>query len=59
MRRSMTGSEIRNLRFRVNAGFGLWQLVFGSNDAPGRENYAAARAAMMGLRADNGQIPGV
>lgn len=47
------------VRARVNAGFGLWQLAFGSKAALNRENYAAARAAMMGYRADGGRILGV
>lgn len=47
------------VRARVNAGFGLWQLAFGSKAALNRTNYAAARAAMMGYRADGGRILGV
>lgn len=40
---------------RVNAGYGLWQLAFGSKAALDETNYAAARAAMMSLRGDNGK----
>lgn len=44
---------------RVNAGFGLWQLAFGSNAELTPENYAAARAAMMDFRSDDGRVLGV
>ncbi len=47
------------LRARVNAGFGLWQLAWGSRQTLNAANYAAARAAMMGFRADGGRILGV
>ena len=47
------------LRARVNAGFGLWQLAFGSKAALTEANYAAARAAMMGFQADGGRELGV
>lgn len=44
---------------RVNAGFGLWQLAFGSKADLTPTNYAAARAAMMDFRSDDGRILGV
>lgn len=44
---------------RVNAGFGLWQLAFGSKAELTPENYALARAAMMNYRADGGRILGI
>lgn len=47
------------VRARVNAGFGLWQLAFGSKAALTAENYAAARAAMMDFRADGGDVLGI
>lgn len=47
------------VRARVNAGFGLWQLGFGSQAALDETNYAAARAAMMDFRSDSGRILGV
>ncbi len=47
------------VRARVNCGFGLWQLAFGSKATLDATNYAAARAALMGMRADGGRIPGV
>lgn len=47
------------LRARVNAGFGLWQLAWGSKQTLNAANYAAARAAMMSFKADGGRILGV
>ena len=35
------------VRARVNAGYGLWQLAFGSQAPLSADNYAAARTAMM------------
>lgn len=50
---------IYGVRARVNAGFGLWQLAFGSRAALTPASYAAARAAMMDFRAENGRILGI
>ncbi len=47
------------VRARVNAGFGLWQLAFGSKAELAPENYAAAPAAMMNFRAESGRILGI
>ena len=47
------------VRARVNAGFGLWQLGFGSKAELNETNYAAARAAMMGFKSDGGRPLGV
>lgn len=47
------------VRARVNAGFGLWQLGFGSKADLTPANYAAARAAMMDYRADGGRVLGI
>lgn len=47
------------VRARVNAGFGLWQLAWGSKQTLNATSYAAARAAMQGFRADGGRILGV
>lgn len=55
----MTDNYIYGIRARVNAGFGLWQLAYGSKKPLDRTTYAAARAAMMGLRGDKGRILGV
>ncbi len=47
------------IRARVNAGFGLWQLAFGSAATLDATNYAAARAAMMNFKSNDGRILGV
>ena len=47
------------VRARVNAGFGLWQLAYGSNNTLNEANYAAARQAMMDFRSGEGRILGV
>ena len=47
------------VRARVNAGFGLWQLAYGSTDDLNEANYAAARQAMMSFRADGGRVLGI
>lgn len=47
------------IRARVNAGFGLWQLAWGSKQTLNAANYAIARAAMMGMKADGGRLLGV
>ena len=47
------------IRARVNAGFGLWQLAYGSRQPLTAANYAAARAAMMTFTADGGRKLGV
>jgi len=47
------------VRARVNAGFGLWQLGYGSKAPLTQDNYAAARAAMMNFRSDNGRVLGI
>lgn len=54
----MNDEYIYGVRARVNAGFGLWQLAFGSKAALTAENYAAARAAMMDFRSDGGRVLG-
>ncbi len=55
----MNDRYLHGIRARVNAGFGLWQLAFGSKADLTEANYAAARAAMMGFTADGGRRPGV
>lgn len=47
------------LRARVNAGFGLWQLAWGSKQTLNAANYASARAQMMGFTADGGRKLGI
>lgn len=44
---------------RGNTGYGLWQLAFGSKDALDATNYSAARAAMMGLKGEEGNPLGI
>lgn len=43
------------VRSRGNAGYGLWQLAYGSKQTLDATSYAAARAAMMEFRQDNGK----
>lgn len=47
------------VRARVNAGFGLWQLAFGSTQELTAANYQSARTAMQKMRYDYGRIMGV
>lgn len=44
---------------RVNAGFGLWQLAFGSKADLTEANFDAALEAMMALKSDEGRPLGV
>ena len=44
---------------RNNAGFGLWQLAYGSKLALDATNYAAARSAMMGFKSDSDKPLGI
>lgn len=52
----MTDLYKYGIRARVNAGFGMWRMAFGSKATLSTANYAAARAQMMGLRGDKGRI---
>jgi phage major head subunit gpT-like protein len=54
-----TDEYIYGVRARSNAGFGLWQLAYGSKQTLNATNYAAARAAMMSFRADGGRPLGI
>ncbi len=47
------------VRARTNAGFGLWQLAYGSRQELTAANYAAARAALLGMKGDEGRPMGV
>lgn len=40
---------------RANVGFGFWQMAWGSKQTLNAANYAAARAAMAGFKADFGK----
>ncbi len=44
---------------RDNAGFGLWQLAYGSKDTLNAANYGAARAAMLSFKDDEGKPLGI
>lgn len=44
---------------RVNVGYGLWQLAYGSKQTLDVTAYAAARAAMMGFKGDGGKPLGI
>lgn len=44
---------------RKNVGFGLWQLAYGSKQELNATNYAAARAAMMEFKNDEGVPLGI
>ncbi len=44
---------------RDNAGFGLWQLAFGSKDTLNTANYAAAREAMLAFKDDETKPLGI
>ena len=46
----MTDEHVYGVRARVNAGFGLWQLAFGSKAALTPENYRDARGHVAHLR---------
>ncbi|SIQ78059.1 Mu-like prophage major head subunit gpT [Rhizobium sp. RU35A] len=50
---------VYGVRMRANAGFGLWQLAYGSKQVLDATNYAAARASMMSLRGDSGRLLGI
>lgn len=50
---------VYGVRARANAGFGLWQLAWGSRQVLDNTTYAAARSAMMSLRGDNGRLLGI
>jgi len=45
--------------YRGNAGYGPWQLAYGSKDTLNAANYAAARAAMIAFRDAKGEPLGV
>ena len=44
---------------RCNVGFGLWQLAYGSKQTLNATNYASARAAMLGMKGNDGVPMGV
>lgn len=54
----MTDVYKYGIRARVNAGFGLWQMAYGSKAELNVANYEQARAAMQMFRGDRGRILG-
>ncbi len=55
----MRDQFLYGVRNRSNAGFGLWQLAFGSKAPLTAENFEAARAAMSARKGDGGRLLGV
>ncbi len=55
----MRDEYLYGIRARVNVGFGLWQLAFGSKMALTPENLRAAYKAMINFRGDRGQLLGI
>lgn len=53
------GEYVYGVRGRANAGFGLWQLAFGSKATLDSTNYTAARSAMRAFKSDEGRPLGV
>lgn len=51
----MRDEYLYGVRARANAGYGLWQLAYASQQTLDANAYSAARAAMMEFTADNGQ----
>lgn len=55
----MRNEYLYGIDARVNAGYGLWQLAYGSKQTLDATSYAAARTAMTGRKGDNGKVLGV
>lgn len=55
----MNREYLYGMQARVAAGFGLWQLAFGSKAALDVTSYAEARAAMMRFKSNNGRKIGI
>lgn len=55
----LNNEMVLGVRARVNAGYGLWQLSFGSKAALTATNYSLARAAMQRFRSADGRLLGV
>jgi phage major head subunit gpT-like protein len=55
----MRDEYLYGVRARANAGFGLWQLAYGSKAALDATNYNSARGAMMALKSDEGRPMGI
>ena len=55
----MTDEYRHSIDARVNAGFGFWQLAFGSKAALDQTNFNAAYAAMLAFKSDEGRPLGI
>ncbi|WP_057462605.1 Mu-like prophage major head subunit gpT family protein [Pseudovibrio sp. POLY-S9] len=55
----MKDEYLYGIRARANAGFGLWQLAFGSKATLSVENYKQARVSMTNLKGDRERLLGV
>lgn len=55
----MQDEFVFGVRNRSNAGFGLWQMAFGSKATLNEANFVAARAAMMNFRRKSGKPIGI
>ena len=55
----MRNKYIYGTDYRGNAGYGLWQLAYGSKQTLDATNYSAARAAMMSFKGDNDHPLGI
>lgn len=55
-----TNNEFRyGVDLRCNAGYGFWQMAYASKQTLDETNYAAARAAMQGFKADGNRPLGI
>lgn len=55
----MRGEFVHSVEARVNAGFGFWQMAYGSKAALTADNFDTGYAAMMGFKSDAGQPLGI
>lgn len=55
----MRNEYVYGTQGRSNVGFGLWQLAYGSRQELTAANYAAAFAAMEGMKGDQGRVLGI
>lgn len=55
----MSNDLVYGVDARVSAGYGLWQLAYGSNKALDATHFAAARASMMSLKSTAGRPLGI
>lgn len=58
-RRFMKNEIVYGVDGRMNVGYGLWQLAYGSKSTLNDTNYAAARAAMQGFYGNGGVKLGI